>query len=74
MEPGARREQGEARAPAEGGAQRVRGRLTVRGVLEILAEQASEETVCVDSATPADEDLRAVLAFVEGDGASGVVR
>ncbi len=69
-----RREETEARPVAEGAPQRARGRLTVRGVLEILAERPSDE-LRAESAQAADEDLRAVLAFESGELlARGVVQ
>ena len=57
------------------GEQPVRaGRLTVRGVLEILAEHAPEREAGAAEACAEEDDLRAVLAFVDGEPASGTAR
>jgi hypothetical protein len=70
-----KREEAEARPSAEGAQQRGRGRLTVRGVLEILAEQAPHEAAREGLAEAGEEDLRAVLAFESGEPVvRGVVR
>jgi hypothetical protein len=69
------REEGEARPAEEGAQQRARGRLTVRSVLEILAEQAPHEAARAGLAEAGEEDLRAVLALEGGEGVlRGVVR
>ena len=73
MAPAEERQRRSAGPPEEGGSVRAqRGRLTVRGVLEILAEQAPDRARA--EVAPADEDLHAVLAFVEEESGSGAVR